>query len=372
MYRLAYRNFGDHESLVVNHSVTAGSSGGVRWYEIQNPNGTPAVAQQSTFAPDSKFRWMGSIAMDKAGDIAMGYSVSSSTTNPAIAFTGRVPTDPSSTMEAENTIINGTGSQTGTLTRWGDYSAITVDPVDDCTFWYTNEYLKASGTFNWSTRIANFKFPNCGNTTPDYSLSASPSSLSITQGTSGNSTITVTPINGFTGSVNLSAHRCDRQFRDKSDDFNQCSHPDRQQHGDNRNCDCYRDRNFRNDEPYNNDQLDCERTGAAKLLAFGFASELDCETGYQRKQHDYCHSEQRLHRIGYALRLRFAQRRDGKLRHESNNINQRSHIYGQQHSHSRHIYCDCNRNFWNAEPYNDHQPDDKLRRSAAVDRQSWV
>lgn len=205
MYRLAYRNFGDHESLVVNHSVTAGSSGGVRWYEIQNPNGTPIVAQQSTFAPDSKFRWMGSIAMDKAGDIAMGYSVSSSTTNPAIAFTGRVPTDPSSTMEAENTVINGTGSQTGTLTRWGDYSAITVDPVDDCTFWYTNEYLKASGTFNWSTRIANFKFPNCGNTTPDYSLSASPSSLSITQGNSGNSTITVTPINGFTGSVSLSA-----------------------------------------------------------------------------------------------------------------------------------------------------------------------
>jgi hypothetical protein len=204
MYRLAYRNLGTKEALVVNHSVVAGTSGGVRWYEIDNPGGTLTLAQQSTFAPDSKYRWMGSIAMDKAGDMAMGYSVSSSTTFPSIAFTGRVPTDPTSTMEAETTIINGAGSQTGTLTRWGDYSAIAVDPVDDCTFWYTTEYLKASGTFNWSTRIANFKFANCGNTTPDFSLSASPSSLSITQGTSGSSTITVTPSGGFTGSVTLS------------------------------------------------------------------------------------------------------------------------------------------------------------------------
>src|SRR5260221_5595100 len=131
MYRLAYRNFGSHERLVVNHSVTAGSSGGVRWYEIQNPNGTPIVAQQGTFAPDSSFRWMGSIAMDQAGDMAMGYSVSSSTVNPSVRFTGRTPSDPANTMEAETNVIDGTGSQTGTLTRWGDYSALTVDPVDD-------------------------------------------------------------------------------------------------------------------------------------------------------------------------------------------------------------------------------------------------
>src|SRR5205085_9399472 len=148
MYRLAYRNFGSHESLVVNHSVVAGSSGGVRWYEIQNPNGTPVVAQQSTFAPDSNFRWMGSIAMDQAGDIAMGYSVSSSSVNPSIRFTGRTPSDPSGTLEAETNIITGGGSQTGSnLSRWGDYSALTVDPVDDCTFWFTTEYLKASGAF---------------------------------------------------------------------------------------------------------------------------------------------------------------------------------------------------------------------------------
>ncbi len=206
MFRLAYRNLGTKEALVVNHSVTAGSSGGVRWYEIDNPGGTPTLAQQSTFAPDTKFRWMGSVAMDHSGNMAMGYSVSSSTQNPAIAITGRLATDPTSTMQAETSIIAGTGSQTGTLTRWGDYSAMSVDPVDDCTFWYTTEYLKTSGTFNWSTHIANFKFASCGGVaTPDYSLAASPSSLTITQGTSGNSTVTLTPVNGFTGSVALSA-----------------------------------------------------------------------------------------------------------------------------------------------------------------------
>jgi len=163
MYRLAYRNFGSHESLVVNHSVAIGSGGGIRWYEIQNPNGTPNVVQQSTFAPDSNFRWMGSVAMDRSGDIAVGYSVSSSSMFPAIAYAGRTASDPLSTLEPEVTVINGGGSQTNGLTRWGDYSAMQVDPVDDCTFWYTTEYLKSTGSFNWNTRIAKFKFPNCVN-----------------------------------------------------------------------------------------------------------------------------------------------------------------------------------------------------------------
>jgi hypothetical protein len=206
MYRLAYRNLGTHESLVVNHSVVAGSSGGVRWYELQNPNGTVTLAQQSTFAPDSNFRWMGSIGMDQAGNMAMGYSISSSTVNPSIAITGRAASDPANTMQAETTIISGTGSQTGGLNRWGDYSAITIDPVDDCTFWYTQEYMKTTGSFNWNTRIANFKFPNCGTPpTPDFSVSASPSSVSVVQGSTGTSTVTVTPLNGFTGTVSLSA-----------------------------------------------------------------------------------------------------------------------------------------------------------------------
>ena len=162
MYRLAYRNFGSYESLVVNHSVAAGSGGGIRWYEIQNPSGTPVVAQQSTFAPDSTYRWMGSVAMDQLGDLAVGYSLSSSSIYPSIAFAGRLATDPLSTLQAETTIVSGAGSQTNGLTRWGDYSAMTVDPVDDCTFWFTTEYLQTSWAFNWNTRIANFKFPNCG------------------------------------------------------------------------------------------------------------------------------------------------------------------------------------------------------------------
>ncbi len=207
MYRLAYRNFGTHESLVVNHSVVAGAGGGVRWYEIQNPSGTPTIAQQSTFAPDSNYRWMGSVAMDQAGDLALGYSVSSSTVSPSIRFAGRVPTDPASTLEAEVSIVAGSGSQSGnSLTRWGDYSAMQVDPVDDCTFWFTEEYMKTTGSFNWNTRIANFKFPGCGGTSsPDFTIAAAPSSLTVTQGANGSSTITITSLSGFNAATTLSA-----------------------------------------------------------------------------------------------------------------------------------------------------------------------
>jgi hypothetical protein len=173
MYRLAYRHFADgHEALVVNHTVfisgnRKGQVDGVRWYELRNPtggtmaSGTPVVFQQGTYSPNSTSRWMGSIAMDKNGDIALGYSASSSSVFPSVRYTGRVPTDAAGTMESENTVFSGTASQTGSLHRWGDYSAMTVDPADDCTFWYTNEYLPATGSFNWSTRITNFKFTSC-------------------------------------------------------------------------------------------------------------------------------------------------------------------------------------------------------------------
>jgi Abnormal spindle-like microcephaly-assoc'd, ASPM-SPD-2-Hydin len=173
MYRLAWRKFPDgHEALVVTHSIASG----IRWYEIRNPNGTPIVFQQGTFAPSAGVRWMGSIAMDQAGDIALGYSVSSGTIHPSVFFTGRVPTDANGTLETETAIVNGTGEQNGGLNRWGDYSAMTVDPVDDCTFWYTQEYMKFVGSFNWNTRIANFKFPSCGGTTP---VTFNPTSLSF-------------------------------------------------------------------------------------------------------------------------------------------------------------------------------------------------
>ena len=173
MYRVAYRHFADgHESVLINHSVFVSGSRksqvtGVRWYELRNPtggtmsSGTPVVFQQGTYSPDGTSRWMGSIAQDKNGDIALGYSASSGSVFPSIRYTGRVPTDAAGTMEAENSIFSGTASQTGTLHRWGDYSAMQVDPSDDCTFWYTNEYLPSNGSFNWSTRIASFKFSTC-------------------------------------------------------------------------------------------------------------------------------------------------------------------------------------------------------------------
>lgn len=170
MFRLAYRNFsgtGAHESLVVNHSVKVGTSRknpytGIRWYEIRNPGGAPVVYQQSTYSPDTSYRWMGSIAMDKLGDIALGYSVSSSTLHPAIRYTGRLAGDTLNTLQAEASIIEGTGSQSGSnLARWGDYSDMTIDPTDDCTFWYTTEFLRTTGAFNWNTRIASFKFAGC-------------------------------------------------------------------------------------------------------------------------------------------------------------------------------------------------------------------
>src|SRR5437773_5328074 len=111
-------------------------------------------------------------------------------------------------MQAETNMFTGTGVQTGSsLSRWGDYSNLTVDPVDDCTFWYTQEYIKANGAFNWSTRVGSFKFPSCGGAPPppDFSVSASPSSLTVAQGASGTSIVTVGSLNGFSSAVTLSA-----------------------------------------------------------------------------------------------------------------------------------------------------------------------
>jgi len=205
MFRLTYRNFGDHEALVANHSVTAGSSVGVRWYELRlSPTHDATIYQQGTYAPDSNYRWMGSIATDQAGNIALGFSVSGAAINPQINYTGRLAGDAAGVMsQAEGTVIAGAGSQTGSnLSRWGDYSAMAVDPSDDCTFWYTNQYIPADGAFNWKTRIGSFKLPNCPPVN-DFSISASPSSLSLAQGTSGSSSISTGAI-GSAGTVTLS------------------------------------------------------------------------------------------------------------------------------------------------------------------------
>lgn len=175
MHRLAYRNFGAHESLVTNHTVNVGTGtdiathqAGVRYYELQRalPGGAFAVQEQATFAPDADNRWMGSAAQDKDGNLAVGYSVSSDTTFPSIRYAARLATDPPGGLfQGETTLIAGTGVQRTTSSRWGDYSAMSVDPLDDCTFWYTNEYYtaasQAASTAGWVTHIGSFTIPTC-------------------------------------------------------------------------------------------------------------------------------------------------------------------------------------------------------------------
>ncbi|MGE5140189.1 MAG: hypothetical protein ACM3JD_12060 [Rudaea sp.] len=168
-WRLAYRNFGTYEALVTNQSVEARPGvAGVRWYEIRRTGGTYTLQQQGTFAPDDGVhRWMGSIAMDKKGDMALGYSVVNGTdVYPGIRYTGRLAGDPLGQMTlGEGTVINGTGVQRTTNSRWGDYTSMNVDPTDDCTFWYVNEYYTLAGQNSspagWQTRIASFKLPGC-------------------------------------------------------------------------------------------------------------------------------------------------------------------------------------------------------------------
>jgi hypothetical protein len=168
-FRLAYRNFGTYESLVTNQSVEAlPGIAGARWYEIRRTGGSYSVYQQGTYAPnDGVHRWMGSVAMDKRGDIALGYSVVNGVNVfPGIRYTGRLSGDPLGQMTlGEGTIINGSGVQTTTNSRWGDYTDITVDPSDDCTFWYVNEYYTLAGQQSspagWQTRIGSFQLPGC-------------------------------------------------------------------------------------------------------------------------------------------------------------------------------------------------------------------
>ena len=168
MMHLWYRNYGDHESLVVNHTIDVGGDhAGIRWYEIRGGvvNTTLSDAniyQQGDYAPDATHRWMGSAAMDRVGNMAIGFSVSDATdVYPGIRYAGRYYNDPLNQLaQGEAVLVDGDGSETGT-NRWGDYSAISVDPQDDCTFWYTSEYVVGTGDYQWQTRIGSFKFPNC-------------------------------------------------------------------------------------------------------------------------------------------------------------------------------------------------------------------
>jgi hypothetical protein len=163
MYRAQFRRFSDHQTIVTNHTVNAGSAvAGVRWYELRNTGSGWAMYQQGTYSPDANFRWMGSVAMDASGNMALGFSISSSTMYPSIRYTGRLSADPLNQLTvAEQGIINGGGSQTGGgvgVGRWGDYSSMTVDPSVPLTFWYTQEYYTSNSGSGWKTRIGSFSF----------------------------------------------------------------------------------------------------------------------------------------------------------------------------------------------------------------------
>ena len=162
MFRLGYRKFGDgHESVVGTYNVSSGGVSGIRWFELRNVSSGPEVVyQESTYQPDTTWRWLGSAAMDNDGNIAIGYSVSSASVFPGIRYAGRLATDPLNALtQGEAVMVEGAGSQTSTGSRWGDYSAMTVDPVDDHTFWFTSEYYSTTASVAWKTRIGSFKFP---------------------------------------------------------------------------------------------------------------------------------------------------------------------------------------------------------------------
>jgi hypothetical protein len=174
-HRLAYRNSGSHQSLVVTHTVNvgpdpttpSGHQSAIRYYEFRFATpGAFAVVEQATFAPDAENRWMGSAAMDRQGNIAVGYNVSSANVFPSIRYAARMASDPANGLyQGETTLMAGSGVQLDTSGAWGRFSALAVDPADDCTFWYTALYYtaasQASSPLGWLTRIGTFRLPGC-------------------------------------------------------------------------------------------------------------------------------------------------------------------------------------------------------------------
>ncbi|HET9033065.1 MAG TPA: hypothetical protein VFN25_09180 [Dokdonella sp.] len=240
MYRATARAFSKDApmriSLVLNHVVQGNSQqAGVRWMQFNlkpavEPIGvtdrifgdgydgsplpvvvpqtvmTKELADSGTYAPDSDHRWMGGIAIDASGNIGLGFSKSSAILNPQVEYTARRATDPPGTMRDEQSCTTGiaNGAQTDSAGRWGDYSSMSVDPVDQCTFYFTNEYYATSSARNFSTRICSFSFPDCG--TPDFQLVAeTPKRVELCGTTASDPTWTLRAgvLNGFSGPVTL-------------------------------------------------------------------------------------------------------------------------------------------------------------------------
>jgi hypothetical protein len=181
MLRLQYFNQAGTELLTSCHTVNGGIipapglsptvaeyRAATRYYILQktSPGGSWSVQDQGTFSPNTTERWMGSTAVDNAGNLAVGYSTSSTSVFPSIAYAGRLATDPPGVLaQGEATMFAGTGVQLDTVNRWGDYTAMCLDPADDATFWYTNQYYNTNATFGWKTKIGAFKFD--GTVAPD-------------------------------------------------------------------------------------------------------------------------------------------------------------------------------------------------------------
>ncbi len=211
MFRMTYRNLSGTEVLVGDHNVDVGSNrAGVRWFELRKSGGSWILHQTGTYAPaDGLHRWMASTTMDGAGNIAVAYTVSSTGLNPAIRYNTRSAGDPLGQLPGgEVSCVAGGGVQTGSFNRWGDYSAISVDPVDDCTFWLTNEYYSNSGSFDFKTRVCAFTLSNCGggpgNTPPNVSITSPANGSTFTQGTSINFAGTATDAEDGNISASLS------------------------------------------------------------------------------------------------------------------------------------------------------------------------
>ena len=211
MHRFQYRNFGAYQTLVSNHTVDTNSPAGragIHWFELRDTGGGWAINQQGTYGPadtTSTSRWMGSIAMDGAGNMALGYSITDNVSlYPSIRYVGRLAGDTLGTLpQSEATLVTGGGYQNDSYNRWGDYSALQIDPSDDCTFWYTQEYAQTNGGYNWYTRIGSFKFPTCN--VADFTVAAAPASQAICQGSNAVVNVAVESIGGFSSAVNLSA-----------------------------------------------------------------------------------------------------------------------------------------------------------------------
>lgn len=205
MQRLVYRNFGSHQTLIGSWTVdvlASGNRAAPRWFELRDNGGGWSIFQEGTYSPDSVNRWMSSVAMDGSGNIAMGFSRGSGSDFASIYYASRNASDPLGTMGSEELLFAGTGAQTSTSSRWGDYSSMELDPADDCTFWFTSEYLASTSNANWLTRVGVFKVPGCGG--PSFSVSCTPDAFTLDQGGSDTAICTVSSQGGFNGSVNLS------------------------------------------------------------------------------------------------------------------------------------------------------------------------